>query len=77
MAEYHTDDKLEFFLCEIKLFQIGDSQIAPAFTVVERPNDWTKKSEKTASANSTQQQRLEYWQAFNVMRLVMQIFQDF
>lgn len=61
----HTDDKIGFFLCEIKLFQIGDSQIAPAFTVVERPNDWTKAIRKTASANSTQQQRLEYWQAFN------------
>lgn len=61
----HTDDKIGFFLCEIKLFQIGDSQIAPAFTVVERPNDWTKEIRKTASANSTQQQRLEYWRAFN------------
>ena len=61
----HTDDKIGFFLCEIKLFQIGDSQIAQAFTVVERPNDWTKEIRKTASANSTQQQRLEYWQAFN------------
>lgn len=61
----HTDDKIGFFLCEIKLFQIGDSQIAPTFTVVERPNDWTKEIRKTASANSTQQQRLEYWQAFN------------
>ena len=61
----HTDDKIGFFLCEIKLFQIGDSQIAPAFTIVERPNDWTKEIRKTASANSTQQQRLEYWQAFN------------
>ena len=61
----HTDDKIGVFLCEIKLFQIGDSQIAPAFTVVERPNDWTKEIRKTASANSTQQQRLEYWQAFN------------
>lgn len=61
----HTDDKIGFFLCEIKLFQIGDSQIAPAFTVVERPNDWTKEIRKTALANSTQQQRLEYWQAFN------------
>ena len=31
----HTDDKIGFFLCEIKLFQIGDSDIAPSFTVVE------------------------------------------
>ena len=29
----HTDDKIGFFLCEIKLFQIGDSDIAPLFTV--------------------------------------------
>lgn len=61
----HTDDKIGFFLCEIKLFQIGDSDIAPSFTVVERPNDWTKEIKKTTLTNSTQQQRLEYWNAFN------------
>ena len=61
----HTDDRIGFFLCEIKLFQIGDSDIAPSFTVVERPNDWTKEIKKTTAANPTQQQRLEYWQAFN------------
>ena len=54
-----------FFLCEIKLFQIGDSQIAPSFSVVEKPNDWAKEIKKTTAANPTQQQRLEYWQAFN------------
>lgn len=61
----HADDKIGFFLCEIKLFQIGDSDIAPSFTVVERPNDWTKEIRKTTATNPTQQQRLEYWQAFN------------
>lgn len=61
----HTEDKIGFFLCEIKLFQIGDSQLAPSFVVVEKPNDWTKEIKKTAEMNPTQQQRLEYWQAFN------------
>lgn len=61
----HTDEKIGFFLCEIKLFQIGDSQMAPSFTVVERPNDWAKEIKKTTSSNPTQQKRLEYWQAFN------------
>lgn len=61
----HTDEKIGFFLCEIKLFQIGDSQIAPSFVVVEKPNDWAKEIKKTTAANPTQQQRLEYWQAFN------------
>ena len=63
----HTDDKIGFFLCEIKLFQIGDSDIAPSFTVVERPNDWTKEIKKTTATNPTQQQRLEYWQALMIM----------
>lgn len=61
----HTDEKIGFFLCEIKLFQIGDSQIAPSFNVVERPNDWTKEVKKTSAANPIQQQRMEYWQKFN------------
>ena len=61
----HTDEKIGFFLCEIKLFRIGDSQIAPSFTVVEKPNDWTKEIKKTTAANPTQQFRLEYWQEFN------------
>ena len=61
----HTDEKIGFFLCEIKLFRIGDSQIAPSFTVVEKPNDWTKEIKKTTAANPTQQLRLEYWQEFN------------
>jgi hypothetical protein len=60
----HTDENIGFFLCEIKLFRIGDSQIAPSFSVVERPNDWAKEIKKTTAANPTQQLRLEYWQAF-------------
>lgn len=59
-----TDENIGFFLCEIKLFQIGDSQIAPSFSVVERPNDWAKEIKKTTAANPTQQLRLEYWQEF-------------
>ena len=61
----HTDEKIEFFLCEIKLFQIGESNIAPSFVIVEKPNDWTKEIKKITTTNPTQQQRLEYWQAFN------------
>jgi len=61
----HTDDKIGFFLCEIKLFQIGDSQIAPSFTVVERPNDWAKEIKKIEHNSPRHQKRLEYWTAFN------------
>jgi len=62
----HTDDKIGFFLCEIKLYCIGSSNPAVKFEVVEKPNDWTKEIKKTSgSLNATQQARIDYWTAFN------------
>lgn len=61
---YHTDEKIGFFLCEIKLYRIGDSAPAVKFEVVEKPNDWTKEVKKTEMTGATQQQRYEYWVAF-------------
>ena len=60
----HTDEKIGFFLCEIKLYRIGNSEPAVKFEVIERPNDWTKEVKKNESANATQQQRYDYWMAF-------------
>lgn len=60
----HTDDKIGFFLCEIKLYRIGDSKPAVKFEVIEKPNDWTKEVKKNEFANESQQQRYEYWLAF-------------
>ena len=42
----HTDENIGFFLVEIKLYQIGGSQIAPKFNVIEKPNNWTKEIKK-------------------------------
>lgn len=42
----HTDDKVGFFLCEIKLYRIGNSEPAVKFEVIERPNDWSKEIKK-------------------------------
>ena len=39
----NTDDRIGFFLCEIKLYRIGGSEPAVKFEVVEKPNDWTKE----------------------------------
>lgn len=61
----HTDDRIGFFLCEIKLFQIGESEIAPSFTVVERPNDWAKEIKKIEYNSVRHQKRMAYWTAFN------------
>ena len=60
----HTDDKIGFFLCEIKLYKIGASEPAVKFEVIEKPNDWTKEVKKNEFINGTQQQRYDYWVAF-------------
>lgn len=61
----HTDDKIGFFLCEIKLYRIGDSSPAIKFEVAERPNDWAKELKKNTSVSATEQFRYDYWTAFN------------
>lgn len=60
----HTDDSLGFFLCEIKLYKIGDSDPAVKFEVIEKPNDWVKEVKKNEYTSDTHKQRYEYWQSF-------------
>lgn len=60
----HTDENIGFFLCEIKLYKIGTSDPAVKFEVIEKPNDWTKEVKRTDSSSAIQQQRYEYWTAF-------------
>ena len=60
----HTDENIGFFLCEIKLYRIGNSEPAVKFEIIERPNDWTKEVKKNESSNETQQHRYDYWMAF-------------
>lgn len=45
----HTTEDIGFILCEIKLYRIGDSAIAPSFVVIEKPNDWAKEMKQQAS----------------------------
>lgn len=60
----NTDERIGFFLCEIKLYRIGDSAPAVKFDVIEKPNDWTKELRKAESVSETQQERYNYWVAF-------------
>jgi hypothetical protein len=61
----HTDDKLNFFLVVVELWQIGASDAAVKFSVVSRPNDW-KKTVMEASADAGQSEtkslQFEFWQ---------------
>ena len=60
----HTDENIGFFLCEVKLYRIGDSDIAPKFEVIEKPNGWIKKQRQIEVTSATGQLYLEFWIAF-------------
>ena len=64
-----TDDTFNFFGIEIELFKIGDSNVAPMFNLVSKPNDWAKSVRKSASSqNLTDTKLLQqvYWRSFKV-----------
>ena len=61
----HTDENIGFFLVEIKLYQIDNSDVAVKFEVVEKPNDWTKEIKRHTNSSPILQERYEYWVAFN------------
>jgi hypothetical protein len=41
-----TGEGTNFFGVEVELWRIGDSQMAPKFNVVSRPNSWVKQTRK-------------------------------
>ena len=61
----HTDEDISFFLVAIELWQIGESDPAPKFSIVSRPNEW-KKSVRTSTQEGdltdTKTKQLEFWQ---------------
>lgn len=73
----HTDEKIGFFLCEIKLYRIGTSEPAVKFDVIEKPNDWAKEVKKSESIRPIQQQRYDYWVAFQDYAFQNPLFSKF
>jgi len=63
-----TDERFNFFGLEIELWKIGDSQPAPKFNVVSKPNDWTRlvaeEARRVSEISGTRQIQLEYWSKF-------------
>ena len=60
-----TDDTFTFFGIEIELYKIGESNPAPMFNIVSKPNDWTKQVKKSTSSQPATETKLlqqEYWQ---------------
>ncbi len=61
-----TDENLRFFGIELEVYKIGNSEPAPLFQLISKPNDWTKAihgGHKQGQLNDTQTFYREYWTA--------------
>lgn len=64
----NSSKNINFFLIEIHAYQIGDSEPAPKFEVIEKPNDFVKKNKSNSrdgELNKSQSERLIFWEQFN------------
>lgn len=62
-----TDEAVNFFGLEVELWKIGNSDMAPKFNIVSKPNDWTRSVKSTAAKSElseTKKLQQEYWVAF-------------
>jgi len=61
-----TDETFQCFGIEIELYRIGNSEPAPLFNIISKPNNWSKQVKKAASQSElsdTQLFQMEFWQA--------------
>ena len=61
----HTDEQINFFLVVIELWRIGNSQSAPKFKIISRPNEWRRSvriSTQAGDLTDTRTKQLEFWQ---------------
>jgi hypothetical protein len=63
-----TAEEVNFFGLEIELWRIGESQRAPKFNVVSKPNNWAdivrQQTSGSAGESGAQQFYREYWASF-------------
>lgn len=62
-----TDSEFNFFGVEISVIKIDASSPAPVFTIVAKPNDWSKEAHKVSQVvnSATELAQKEFWSAFS------------
>lgn len=69
----HTADGIDFFGVELEVWQIGNSEPAPRFSVVCRPNAWsesvaaTARHAETGELSESQTLYLDYWSGLTAL----------
>jgi hypothetical protein len=61
-----TSEDYAFFAVQIELYRIGDSALAPQFSIVAKPNNWSKQAQAgrhvaEGELSEIQKLSLEYW----------------
>lgn len=64
-----TDSTLNIFAVQIEVWRIGNSEPAPTFQMVCKPNEWAKEVKQTSSNTKPTKGRIFYtafWEGFNL-----------
>ena len=60
-----SDESVNFFGVEIELWKIGDSNPAPKFNIISKPNNWKKSFTRSASSGNQKDALIyKYWSEF-------------
>jgi hypothetical protein len=61
-----TTEEFAFFGVRIELYRIGDSPLAPAFSILAKPNDWSKRTQsaKQAAASVEENESRALWKEY-------------
>lgn len=66
----HTDDSVNFFLVTVELWKIGESDPAPKFVVLSRPNNWARAvrshGNDAGSLSEIKIQQLRFWEQLKI-----------
>lgn len=63
----NTDEKINFFAIRMEVWKIGESEPAPNFHIVSKPNNWTKsvkQSIQKTALSETKLLQLKFWDGF-------------
>jgi len=63
----NTEEKINFFAIRMEVWKIGESQPAPNFHIVSKPNNWTKslkQSIQKTALSETKLLQLKFWDGF-------------
>ncbi|OQY94041.1 MAG: hypothetical protein B6D37_09920 [Sphingobacteriales bacterium UTBCD1] len=62
----HISESISFFLVQIEVYKIGDSDAAPKFNIICEPNNWGKTVKSSEAGNTVSELKLlqkEFWDA--------------